>query len=436
MSRCIWILALWLQVSPALAAPSLDSIARIANDAAREFGPQVELEVVLMRIGEAYPELRRNYNLMQDSKSRQAASAEFPRVIANTEDARFVLTFNGDPNSAGYYEIEMYEFRAQPTTEDLRRTIERNNLPAEYQSEGFHFRRIIFAPRADYPYRASYADIATFPSVRPVNEPLCLGCHGKNPRPNWESYNLWEGTYFITDHRRIGKKYRLGYETPEHTAFDLFYSRQANKGRYRFLQGLDEQFLATSKSYARVAPSQFTQVAGYLNYRRLAHVILQSPDYQKFKYAIMGALYNCQDFETFFSEGTHRELKGELATYIQDTLKVFAADANYFFLEGDHEIWGKVRYIFEGRGHSMRKWSMNFRRAPYSFVTPGGMPEGFISTLLMETDPELATYRIFNLVEDRDYSITTQFSKTWTGSMTTMVAEECKLLQVKSREQL
>jgi hypothetical protein len=420
------------------ASPNLESVARITDylkETAQTEKRILTLDEVLFEIGHQFPELRSNYILMHESRSRQEASYEFPRVIAFTDDARFVLTFNGDPNARGYYEIEMYEFKGipfnlneNPLDVPLNGMIDIEN----YQSEGFHFQRIVFEPSPDYPHKRAYAAEKSFPVLRPINEALCQGCHSKNPRPNWEAYNRWEGAYFPSDRIAFGEKYLLGYMTPEHEGFDLFYTRQAHSGRYRFLLGLNERFVLPVKHLSRIAESQFTQVAGYLNYRRIAHLILQSKDYATYRFAILGALYGCEDFESFIPPSVRAKIK-ETPEYFTDlTRKLFDRDINEFHLRSTEGWLGKLRYLMEGRDIPMHRWSMSFRRSQYAFVTPGGSPNGFISSILMEYDKDLSNYRVFTLSGDGFYYITTNFLKRWTGSMRTMVASECTLLKQES----
>src|SRR4051812_3054958 len=175
------LLLVWTSV--ALAAPSLESIDALARG-------ETSLDALIEKIGETYPELRRGAILMHDSLSRQAASYEYPRVIAFTPDARFILAFNGDPKAEGHDELEMIEFGPRAAT----------TARPSYRPEGFRFQRIHFAPgHAGEPGQ--------------VNEPRCLKCHGVDPRPNWESYDVWEGTYFHDDYERSGERFRLGYHT-------------------------------------------------------------------------------------------------------------------------------------------------------------------------------------------------------------------------------
>lgn len=393
-------------------SPTLDSVEKLSKG----LGAKVSLEHVLTAIGEKYPELRENFILMHESKSRQKASYRYPRVIAFTPDARFTLAFNGDPKAEGFNELEMYEFSPEATEINPK-------------AESFKFRRIIFEPAPDYPFLAHEPREPEYPAYKPLNEQLCRDCHGQSSlRPNWESYNLWEGAFFRTDVRHQGEKYALPYQSDDHKGFDDFYTKQANKGRYKFLVGVEDQYVYPLKTKKRIPTSEFAQQAGYLNYRRIAHLIRETPDYDQYKYAALGALYDCENFDKLLPKDSLRVEK--LADYIDMVGKSYSRDANVYHLKGDESKMAKFFFLFRERGISTAKWSMSRRRSPYSFVTPGGSPEGFISHAMMELDPSLDKFRVWRTsVDDRYYGVMSDFVKTWTGRMEDMTGPACKDLE-------
>jgi hypothetical protein len=360
-------------------------------------------ERVLEKIGKDYPEMRGNYALLHESQSLQGASFRYPRVISYASDGKFALAFNGDPKADGYHELEMYEFA----------------------NDRFSFQRVVF-------------DEGKAPEIKPLNESRCKSCHGEDLRPNWESYNRWEGTYFETDRSRRGEKYKLATETGSHDGFDLFFTNEAGRGRYSFLTRLREKYVAGDYDAGkRIDESQLTQVAGYLNYRRIVRLMRASKDYEKYKYAILGALYDCKNFAEFFPIWEQASWKEKLRNYLAYTEQDLKTDSSKFFLESHMSSLSKWRAVFEGRDISMAFWSMSFRNSQYSFVTPGGEFEGFLTGLLIEQDPSLEKYQVFRIEHDEHYNgHTTNFVKPWTGSMTSMVTEACEDLLKASRAEL
>jgi|GEM_PF-1943580 len=417
-------------------SPTLDSVAQIVEELSRrpEFsGRDLRVEDALAAIKAVYPKIFENFVLIHGSLSRQESSYEQPRAMVYADDGSFALTFNDGVDAVGYYEIELMDFQVQDVGAGTVLA-----LPDLKTNEVFRFRRIIFKPRADYRHIESYREETVFPAIKPINESICMGCHGSNPRPNWEAYNRWDGAYFISDDVRPGEKYLLGYQTVDHAGFDRFYTAHAKNERYSVLTDLDEKFLnsSTTARTKRVDTSQFTQMAGHLNYRRIAHEIVRYDDYLRYRYVTLGALYQCERLSSFLPESEQEKLRKPFAEYQRSNKLLYERDENYFFLQHEVDRTAGLRWLYEGRGFSsVRKWAMSFRRSIYAMVTPGGDAGGFISAVLMELDPELEPYRMYRIIDDEGYNVTTVFSKPWTGSMHTMFAEVCSSLREKSIEQ-
>ena len=221
-----WVSMLVFMNESLFATPTLADVREIVVDLSerkKAEGLPVTIEEVLDILGDRFPDLRENYVLLRNSRSRQKATNRHPRVITASKDAKFALAFNGSSKEDGFNELEMYEFSLDEAD---------SSSPSDYpRSESFKFQRIIFT--SDDGQSSS-----EFPIVKPVNEKLCRACHGGikesdgptlSIRPNWESYNLWEGTYFETDRHKVGKRFAL--EKDAHDAFSEFYDNEAGKGR-------------------------------------------------------------------------------------------------------------------------------------------------------------------------------------------------------------
>src|SRR5579872_1837663 len=140
-------------------------------------------------------ELRANFTLVYDSRSpfKDQITPAKPRVILFSDDARFILTFIGDPTAPGHDLVETMSFDDDSAQFKLHAYV----LPA--------------AQRAGWR-----------PSAAAAN---CAGCHGADARPIYDSYPLWPGFYgsvldtFFRD--RIGRaelrKYRAFLAGPAKT---------------------------------------------------------------------------------------------------------------------------------------------------------------------------------------------------------------------------
>jgi hypothetical protein len=190
--------------------------------------------------------LRSSFTLMYDSRSLQAADARNPRAILFGKDASLVLAFNGDGAQRGFDDLEVIQYR-----------------PA---SRSFEMRRIQFpSPRNGF-------DKVQFSAANP---PLCLGCHGRDPRPNWERYPVWPGAYGSEDDEL----------TPgEEASYRAFRKQQPAHPRYRELHARGPQDDPELNPYRRslldrmFRPNlKLTKLVARLNAFRLARLLEQQP---------------------------------------------------------------------------------------------------------------------------------------------------------------
>jgi len=145
------------------------------------------------------------------SRSDQFASWLSPRVVVYSYDADFILAFNGEPGSKGYFNLEMIRF--------------------DHKGKGFHPEIVRFDPagikKPEYDFK-------------PTN---CRGCHQQNFRPNWDPYFHWVGFYGSEDDNvNAGYEHKDGKLTTgkENEQYALFLEKKKDQiakkiGRYRFL---------------------------------------------------------------------------------------------------------------------------------------------------------------------------------------------------------
>lgn len=110
-------------------------------------------------------ELRKNFTFVFDSRSplKDSISASYPRVVLFSDDARFMLTFTGDPAKPGADVIETMSFNDKSSAFELYA----RKLPAAIRrGETFS-----------------------------TDTKSCMKCHGEDPRPIFDSYPLWPGFY-------------------------------------------------------------------------------------------------------------------------------------------------------------------------------------------------------------------------------------------------
>jgi cytochrome c553 len=250
----------------------------------------------------ALPEAqRRDYALMFDSRSLQAASFENPRVILYGPDARFVLTFNGAATQRGFRVVETMEFDAA-NREFRLRELEFPDRPGGAQA-----------------VRASEA-----------NPERCTRCHGNPPRPLWDSFPLWPGAY--------GERYGASLSDRERAGLARFLAQQPAHPRYRFL--LDVARYADSRTFRPGAGGQYAASVreppnaelsadlGKLQSQAIAARLMRQPAFATYQFALLAVADDgCAPLSDFYPEGLWRAEREAFERFARDTARANARQA-------------------------------------------------------------------------------------------------------------
>lgn len=310
--------------------------AQSSADEVKEIVRQNDVTTIEELLPHLSDDLRGRFVLMYDSRSLQEASPRKPRVIMFNQDASFILAFNGTEDGHGYGQLEMSEFDPQTTR--------------------FHFSFI------EFPEDRGERGEAVFSKKDPA---LCKSCHESDLRPNWEAYPVWPGAYGSV---HIGENKTFD----EREALEDFIDHETQFGRYKHLVEVDTRYPESDLA----GPNRsFTKSLARLNFKRVRRLLRSTPDYERYKYGLLGAINNCK-IETFYPDRIHARMDQPLAHYITDSQRIekriserqkeFGASGNTFYR---HEHVGKLRYLVEGRGISMDGWAMPFGPRPYNFST-------------------------------------------------------------------
>jgi cytochrome c553 len=188
-NRALFSLSLWLGLVLSPLAARAFGLPELIELSSR---PGADLESVLAALP---PELASSFTLFREGHGLQQSSPSHPRAVVFSNDGRFILGFNGDEAHRGYDDLEAIGF------DPARRA--------------FEFRVISF-PSKRNGLRAV--------QVSGSNPSVCLQCHSRDPKPNFENYPFWKGAYGQEDDRE---------SSPEFAAFK---AGPARTGRYRYLR--------------------------------------------------------------------------------------------------------------------------------------------------------------------------------------------------------
>jgi hypothetical protein len=306
---------------------------RVTADAAPQFNYDQLVNIIntnkVKSIDELLPlipaSFRSGYTLVYDSKSQQGASTTNPRAIVFGKDAKFMITFNGDPKQKGNDFLETSQFQESTNT--------------------FEFRRITFPTPGN-----KLKDI----DFSPPNPPLCLGCHKNPPRPNWEDYSTWGGVYGSDDDKLEGDEAK-NYKT--------FEARQKSDPptRYKYLlppEGdPDLQFHNVMPEQYKNGPIKYrpnsilTILLNELNAKRFAQLFKGTPNYDWMKYIV--AMDLCSD-------GVKAEqLKALNAELVKRGMTPFKTEAQNGSL--DVGFYTIRKALFESSGLKLKDVDMKYR---------------------------------------------------------------------------
>jgi mono/diheme cytochrome c family protein len=316
--------------------------------------------------------LRSRYALMFRSRSLHGASFDNPRVILYGDDARLVLTFNGDPRLPGFDVVETMEF--------------------DPESKAFTFREIEFAAAAGAPGR---------PRISEPNPQPCRKCHGDPPRPVWDTHPLWPGAY--------GERYRAPLAPMEAAGLKRFLQAQPTHPRYRYLA--DVARLADPETFRpgararyegseREPPNaQLAVLLGRLNFENIVHELESRPQFEAYRVPLLAALrHECGSVDTYLPPSIGRGASVDYSGFVRDSeaatqrqqelkrMRALGAGSRDTLLYGGSagiESLEAFRFIVEQRfGITTEDWTLALEKSTYDFTMPESSSSWFAQYFL------------------------------------------------------
>jgi mono/diheme cytochrome c family protein len=340
-------------------------------------------------------DLRSRYVLMFRSRSLHGASFSRPRAILFSRDARFVVSFNGEPGLAGFRALETMQF--------------------DETAQAFEFREIEFPDPADRQGP---------PRISEPNPARCIRCHGEPARPIWDTHPVWPGAY--------GESFAAGLTSPERDGLRDFLRDQPTHPRYRHLLRIDrfanlETFRPTARERyegeERLPPNgELGEALGRLNFRAIVHQLESSPQYDAYRYVLLAALgSDCGNLDAFFPANRRSGMQPALEEFSAESgqanaeqarVKVLRsvragdAEAGRYAAAGDIESLDRFRFVVEySMGVSTTQWTTALEKGSYDFTwSPSALTEmtSYLRRRIAQADPEVAVLADLRAFNQRD----------------------------------
>ena len=247
----------------------------------------------------ALPErFRKNYVLASDSRSLQRSTKLNPRAILfdPLNPTSLILSFGGDASLANFNNVEI--IRAK-----------------DFAQGELEFIDVAFDPAGQ-----SLAKVS-------LNPEKCANCHGtrisnSDRRLLFDANPSWPGFYGSG----LAAKINVEKGLAERADFEKFKAHAKTHSRYQFLLDLDAKVPNqtdilgdASKVPMEGINKRFTIALAEFNRNRLVKIVMQTPYYQNYKFAILGAL-SCQiPVEDFLPESLRKWHSNE--SWLVDELK-------------------------------------------------------------------------------------------------------------------
>lgn len=227
------------------------------------------------------PNYSRNFTAMFKSNSLQSASWKNPRIIMTGPTASLTVAISTDPQDPHYNSLETMEF------------VEKENR--------FVLREIKFTSEG-----VAYSE---------ANPKRCLSCHGADPAPIWEAYADWPGAIRGDDD---GK----GTDEEEQKLKELLTVAAQKKGRFAKIPDVEKSYKLHlfdpggegAKKLDRSYTNHNAQMTVRLfrqNSKRIARIIRNGEEYDRYKFLVLGSFYSCErimDSKVFYPKGFSPQL--------------------------------------------------------------------------------------------------------------------------------
>ncbi|MGZ3722077.1 MAG: hypothetical protein ACXVA9_04045, partial [Bdellovibrionales bacterium] len=264
--------------------------------------PDCEIRTITDLLGKLPEGFMSTYTLMYRSRSLQGPNEiDYLNPRALVYQNNLVISFNNDISQAGHNSIEAVAINPKaPNVKDM-----------------FQYSEIMFPYHETEVGNLSWQEVQAGIKVSEPNSVHCTACHGVPARPIFPGYPDWEGAF-----GSIGKELASDAEVK---GYWQFHDRLngAEPSRYQKLKPIPsrpEGAVGYSDEQYPVANiladnnENLNRRLGHVNGLRVGRLILQTSNYEKFRYALAGAMLECENWISFLPTQVKANLMANIET--------------------------------------------------------------------------------------------------------------------------
>jgi len=251
---------------------------------------------VLSHLPESYRKKYVNFYRSRSLQGPHETDYKNPRAVVVGENSNLMMTFNGDSKQAGNLGLEMVEINTEGGKDDL---------------DVFKYYEVQFPYQDEKAKDKSWQDVQSHMSYSDANPKRCAACHGSPARPIYPGYPLWEGSFGST-HGRMPND-----QPPEEMKGLEEYLKKVRSPEASRYKLLPEAKNSDQMTASLMNNDSINGRLGNANGVRVARMMLKTPDYDKYKYALIGAFLRCEGFENFIPSAPRSSLLNNLENKYQ-----------------------------------------------------------------------------------------------------------------------
>lgn len=233
---------------------------------------------------------RSYYSMFYRSRSLQGPHKDDflnPRalVFGDLPKSNLVISFNGNDSQPGHNGLEVLEINTKGGANDL-------NI--------FRYFDIEFPFAEAEVGNQSWAEVQNKISFSTVNPPRCTACHGQPARPIFPGYPDWEGS-FASIH--AGPR-----PDGEVDGINQYLAKVSSSEVSRYQKLIKNTTNSPEDVFFNQTNNALNGYLGVANAIRVARLVKQTPQYDKFRYAFAGAFMSCENFPQLLPTSLRNDL--------------------------------------------------------------------------------------------------------------------------------